>query len=97
MKYLRQEKNGVVIQIQVLPNAKENKVVEVEGERCKIKIKAPPVDNKANVELVEFLAKMFGLAKKNVNILQGEHSKYKAVLLQSINIEVVANKLRGIK
>ena len=49
------------------------------GERLKIRISAPPVDGKANSELVRFLSKLFGVARNAVTIESGELSRQKRV------------------
>jgi uncharacterized protein (TIGR00251 family) len=46
-----------------------------------IKLGAPPVDGKANVELIEFLAKSLGCAKSQITLLRGESSRQKVLEL----------------
>lgn len=65
------------------PNASRSEFAGQHGERLKIRIKAPPVDGKANAELIKFLAKQFGVSKANVVITQGEGSRQKTVNISS--------------
>lgn len=46
-----------------------------------IKLGAPPVDGKANVELIAFLAKSLGCAKSQITLLRGEGSRQKVLEL----------------
>lgn len=46
-----------------------------------IKLGAPPVDGKANAELIQFLAKQLGCSKSQVTLLRGEGSRQKVVEL----------------
>ncbi len=46
-----------------------------------IKLGAPPVDGKANAELIQFLAKQLGCSKSKVTLLRGEGSRQKVVEL----------------
>ncbi len=46
-----------------------------------IKLGAPPVDGKANAELLRFLAEALGCAKGSLNLLRGESSRVKVVEL----------------
>jgi hypothetical protein len=63
--------------IKVIPNAKENKVV---GESIlKVYLKAPPIEGKANKELIKILAKYFSVKKTNIRIVKGNKSKEKLV------------------
>ena len=46
---------------------------------------AQPVENKANKALVEFLSKKFKGAKSNIQIIKGEKSKEKTILLKNFD------------
>jgi uncharacterized protein len=46
-----------------------------------IKLGAPPVEGKANTELIQFLAKSLGCAKSQITLLRGEGSRQKMVEL----------------
>ncbi len=46
-----------------------------------IKLQAPPVEGKANTELLRFLAEALGCAKSQVVLLRGESSRLKVVEL----------------
>jgi uncharacterized protein (TIGR00251 family) len=45
-------------------------------------IKAPPVDGKANEELVALIAKRFGCRKSEVTIKSGASSRLKRVVIE---------------
>jgi hypothetical protein len=44
-----------------------------------VKLAAPPVEGKANRELVEFLSETLGCAKGQIRLLRGEGSRLKTV------------------
>ena len=71
----------MILKIKIQPNAKKNEILEKilidEQEYLKVKIKAPAVDNKANNELLAFLAKTYGIAKKDIKIVKGEKTSLK--------------------
>lgn len=48
----------------------------------KLYVKAPPVDNKANAEIIDFLSKITGLKRYDINIIRGETSQKKSVFLK---------------
>ncbi|MBF0547128.1 MAG: YggU family protein [Candidatus Riflebacteria bacterium] len=77
---------GVKLSIQVVPRSSRNEISELLEEKCKIKIKAPPVEGEANHELIEFLAKIFGVSKKNIRIVSGASSKGKSVEISGIDV-----------
>ncbi len=45
----------------------------------KVKLTSPPVEGKANEELIEFLADLLGVRKSDIKILRGGSSKQKTV------------------
>lgn len=67
------------IYIRVITNAKKTEIVEEKGNYLKIKLKAAPVDGKANKELIKFLADRYQVAKSMVEIISGLTSKEKLV------------------
>lgn len=80
----RREEGGVlVLALHVQPGAKRTAVDGTHGEgtqqRLKVRLAAPPVDGKANAELIELVARRFGCAKSAVSIKTGAGSKLKRV------------------
>ncbi|OKH18259.1 hypothetical protein NIES593_22325 [Hydrococcus rivularis NIES-593] len=67
------------IQVKVKPNSRQQKIEEVDGGSLVICLKSPPIDGKANQELIELLAKKFKVAKSQVLIKFGLSSKNKLV------------------
>lgn len=69
--------------LKVTPGAKRNEVLGWEddypqvGRVLKLKIAAPPVEGKANKEIVLFLAKTLGLPKSAVELVHGTSGRIK--------------------
>lgn len=55
----------------------------------KIKIKAPPIEGKANLELIRFLSKTLGLPQNQITIEKGELSRKKKVHIEGLNCQSV--------
>ena len=72
---------GVAFSLQVLPRSSQCKVAGFQGDCLKIKITAPPVDGRANEEVIRFLAGIFAVKKDHVQILGGLKSKKKTVMI----------------
>lgn len=64
------------------PGAKRTEVVGVHGHALKIRLAAPPVDGKADDELIAFLAQAFGVPKRQVELGSGAISRNKRVVVQ---------------
>jgi uncharacterized protein (TIGR00251 family) len=75
--YYWKDGEKLYLQLHLQPGAKRNALIGTHGDRIKICIIAPPVDNKANAHLIKFLAEYFGVAKQQVTILKGLHSRDK--------------------
>ena len=85
-----QEADGRVrFSVRVQPRASRNEVVGVHGDALKIRLSAPPVDGAANSALVEFLADVFALGRRDVRILAGETSRSKVVEIEGITERAV--------
>ena len=78
---MRETKDGIVFQLKISPNASKNEVIKL-TEVVKVKITAPPVDGKANKCLIAYLAKLFKVPKTSIEILRGETSKEKTLLIK---------------
>ncbi len=66
-------------QVKVKPNSKQASITEAEDGSLTVRLLSPPVDGKANQELIEQLAKHFGVAKREVRICSGAGSRTKIV------------------
>lgn len=73
--------------IKVTPGAKKNEIIGWEedypqvGRVLKLRIAAPPVEGKANKEIVAFLAKTLGIPKSSVDLVHGTSGRIKLVNL----------------
>lgn len=74
---------AVVLTLHVQPGAKRTEIAGVYGDALKIRLAAPPVDGKANAELVRFLARAFGVPQGAVTLLRGETSRQKTVRIDA--------------
>lgn len=69
-----------LIKIRVIPRAKKNEIVGTLADgTLKIKLKAPPVDGKANEELVKFLSEEWCVARSEISIIRGKTSRTKII------------------
>lgn len=82
------DKKTLITNIKVEPRSSRAGIVGHYGDSLKVRLTSPPVEGKANKELIEVLAKEFGIRKKDVVIISGRKSKNKIVRLNGVtNIE----------
>ena len=71
--------------LKVTPGARKNEILGWEddypqvGRVLKVKIAAPPVEGKANKEIVIFLSKALGIPKSAVEVVHGTSGRIKLV------------------
>lgn len=63
----------------VQPSGRKNEIIGKHGEAWKIRIQAPPVDGKANEVLIEYVAEILGLSRKDVVLVRGQTSRNKVL------------------
>jgi len=68
-----------IIEIKVKPNARQSLLSQAEDGSWVASLKSPPVDGKANEELIGLVAERFGCAKSAVRIRSGAGSRRKRV------------------
>lgn len=74
------------ITLHVVPNAPKSAVVGRHGTAIKVKLHAPAVDNKANTELLRFLAEQLDLPASAVTLVRGQKSREKTVSLATLTV-----------
>jgi hypothetical protein len=70
------------ISIKVKPNSRERCVENAGPNEFLVKVKSPPKEGKANEEVIEALAKYFGVQKSRVVIVSGLRSRQKIVSIE---------------
>ncbi|MEG3935533.1 DUF167 domain-containing protein [Microcoleus sp. T3_B1] len=68
-----------IFTVKVKPNSKQQSIAEQPDGSLTIHLKSPPVDGKANQELIMLLAKKFKVPKSAIGIKSGLSSKNKLV------------------
>jgi len=69
--------------LKITPRASKNEIVgELSDGTIKIKLKAPPIDGKANEELIKFLSSEWKIPKTKIKIIRGLTSKNKIIKVE---------------
>ena len=77
MSWYSWEGESLILRIKVQPKASSNAFAEVMGDAIKLRTTAPPIDGKANEQIIAWLAKGFGIAKSNVQLSNGDVARFK--------------------
>ena len=85
--------SGSLLNIRVVPRASKTELMGLHGDAIRIRLSAPPVDGKANVELLRFLAGTLNISHRDLEIVSGGSSRSKRVLLHTLSPEAVIDLL----
>ena len=72
---------GIIIIIKIIPNSSKNDII-IDNDNIKIKVTAQPIENKANIALIDLLSKKLKIPKTKIEIIKGLTSKEKKILLK---------------
>ncbi len=91
--YLKPQGDGILLSIKVQPRASKNEIGEPLGAELKVKVTAPPVDSAANEAVLRLLADVLDCPRGGVQLVRGNTSRHKQILIQRMTLEAVAAKL----
>jgi uncharacterized protein (TIGR00251 family) len=81
------EKNGTVtFKIRAQPRAAKTEMAGEYAGALKLRIAAPPVDGKANDEVIKFFSKLFDIPNRNVEIVSGDSSRDKIIRIHNVSM-----------
>jgi uncharacterized protein (TIGR00251 family) len=70
------------LKVKVRPGSRTEELTELPDGSWQARVKAPPVDGKANAALIALVAAHFGLRKAQVSIRSGASGRMKLVRLE---------------
>ena len=73
--------------------SRRTEVAGLYGDTIKIRVAAPPVEGRANEEIISFLAEALGVPKKEVKIKSGASSRIKTIAIKGIDTDVATSVL----
>lgn len=81
--------------VRVTPKATRSAITGVVGTELKVSLHAPPAGGKANKELIQLLSKILSIPKSDIEILSGETSRSKRLLVRGQTLERLAEILNA--
>lgn len=73
------------VAVHVQPRASRDGVAGLAGEAVRIRLTAPPVDDRANEALVRFLSQALGVPRSRVEVVAGRSGRRKIVRVAGIS------------
>lgn len=81
MNWYIYQQGVLTLSLHVQPKASKDEWVGLHGDRLKLRIKAPPIDGRANQHLLKFIAGEFGVSKSACTLIAGESGREKRVAI----------------
>jgi uncharacterized protein len=75
-------KAEIKLEVRLTPRAGRDEIGGRREGRLQVRVKAPPVDGKANEALRRLIAKRVGVPKSRVRIVRGERSRRKLIAIE---------------
>lgn len=82
-----------ILPVAITPRAGRDAVVGWQAGALKVRLKAPPVEGRANAALIGLLAKTLGLKKNQIEIAAGRTGRHKKVRLQGLTRDELLSRL----
>ena len=85
MDWIDSRKDGAVLQLHCQPRAKVTRVVGEHDGCLKVALNSPALENRANDALVRWLAQTVGVPRRDVELISGQTSRKKRVLIRGVD------------
>jgi uncharacterized protein (TIGR00251 family) len=72
----------MLVRVRVKPNSKNPRIEETPDAGLTVYLKSPPVEGKANEELIVRLAERFGVPKSRIRVKSGSASRNKLIEIE---------------
>lgn len=91
-----QNADGVVVRVHVQPKARREQIIGLHADRIKLAVTEPPDKGKANEAVIRLLATTLNLAASKVELLRGQTSRQKDLLVRDCAISDVRASLLAV-
>ena len=85
--WYRRNGGTITLTLHVQPGAKRSEIAGLHGESLKIRLAAPPVEGRANEALRRFIAELFAVPLRQVELKQGAQSRRKVLAVSGSKVE----------
>ena len=79
------KEESATVNVQVMPRASRAGVTGLLGDAVRIRLTAPPLENRANEALVRFLSASLNVPRPSVEIIAGKRGRKKIVRVAGIS------------
>lgn len=96
MSYIRRlTDSSVALSIHAKPGAKISQLIGISENVLDVQISARAVDGAANAELIDFMASVLKIKKRQISIIAGEKSRDKTLQIMNLEISEIVKALES--
>lgn len=85
--WYRRNADVITLVLHVQPGAKRSGIAGLHGAALKIRLAAPPIEGRANAALLKFIASLFEVPLRQVELKQGGQSRHKVLAITGSAID----------
>ena len=89
--------SGVILRVYVQPKARRAQIIGLHADRLKLAVTEPPDKGKANEAVVQLVATTLRTAASNVELIRGQTSRQKDLIIRGMNLATVSAALGKLK
>jgi len=86
-EWYRRNGETITLTLHVQPGAKRSEIAGLHGAALKIRLAAAPVEGRANEALQRFVAELFAVPLRQVELKQGAQSRHKIVAISGSTVD----------
>lgn len=90
---VRGHDDGATVALRVVPRAPRTEITGRHGDALRLKVHAAPVEGAANAEVLAHIAACCKVRTRDVELLSGERSRQKVVLVRGLDPDQVVAAL----
>jgi uncharacterized protein len=96
MLQLEPHPDGTILPVRAQPGARRNEIRGVQDGQLKVCVTQSPERGKANKALIELLCKSLKLKKSQIELISGETSHQKRLLVRGIDAQELAARMDSV-
>ncbi|MDX8380431.1 MAG: DUF167 family protein [Gallionella sp.] len=85
--WYRRHDDVLTLTLHVQPGAKRSEIAGLHGDALKLRLAAPPIEGRANGALIKYIATLFKVPQRQVELKQGRQSRHKVVAITGSLVE----------
>ena len=93
MSWIQATKEGVELRVRATPRASRTEIAGLHADALRVRLRAPPVDGKANLALIAFLSQTLGAPRSAISFEAGATGRDKRVRVRGVGLAQASRAL----